>query len=89
VAFLVLPGIGLLLNTWLGVLLGIILYIGSRLFSPEEEELLSQFWSHLGGIPQEGKNTVAIKMAWLASLDLNGNAFSLCKCDDIVRYSHV
>ena len=42
VALLVLPWIGFLLNTWLGVLIGIILYIGSRLFSPEEEELLSK-----------------------------------------------
>jgi len=42
VAFLVLPWIGFLCNTWLGGLIGIILYIGSRLFSPEEEELLSK-----------------------------------------------
>ncbi len=41
-AFLVLPWIGFLLNTWLGVVIGIILYIGSRLFSPKEEELLSK-----------------------------------------------
>lgn len=42
VAFLVLPWIGFLFNTWLGVLVGIILYIGSRIFSPEEEEMLSK-----------------------------------------------
>lgn len=42
VALLVLPWLGFLLNTWLGVLIGIILYIGSRIFSPEEEELLSK-----------------------------------------------
>ena len=42
VAFLVLPWIGFLCNTWLGVLIGITLYIGSRLFSPEEEELLAK-----------------------------------------------
>ena len=42
VALIVLPSIGFLLNTWLGVLIGIILYIGSRIFSPEEEELLSK-----------------------------------------------
>ncbi len=42
VAVLVLPWIGFLLNTWLGVLIGMILYIGSRLFSPEEEEILSK-----------------------------------------------
>jgi protein-S-isoprenylcysteine O-methyltransferase Ste14 len=43
-AFLVLPWIGFLLNTWLGVLIGIIVYIGSRIFSPEEEEVLSKIF---------------------------------------------
>lgn len=42
VALLVLPWIGFLLNTWLGALIGIVLYIGSRVFSPEEEEILSK-----------------------------------------------
>lgn len=42
VALLVLPCLGFLLNTWLGVLLGMVLYIGSRLYSPEEEEILSR-----------------------------------------------
>lgn len=40
VALLVLPWIGILCNTWLGILIGIIVYIGSRLFSPEEEKVL-------------------------------------------------
>jgi protein-S-isoprenylcysteine O-methyltransferase Ste14 len=42
VAFLVLPWIGLLLNSWLGVLIGAVLYAGSRMFSPEEERGLSK-----------------------------------------------
>jgi protein-S-isoprenylcysteine O-methyltransferase Ste14 len=42
VALLVLPWIGFLFNTWLGVLIGIVVYIGSRIFSPEEEEVLSK-----------------------------------------------
>lgn len=42
VALLVLPWAGILLNTWLGVLIGIIVYIGSRIFSPEEEKILSR-----------------------------------------------
>jgi protein-S-isoprenylcysteine O-methyltransferase Ste14 len=42
VAFLVLPWIGFLLNTWLAVAIGIILYVGSRLFAPEEERTLSE-----------------------------------------------
>ena len=44
VALLVLPWIGFLLNTWLGIVIGIIVYIGSRIFSPEEEEILSKIF---------------------------------------------
>jgi protein-S-isoprenylcysteine O-methyltransferase Ste14 len=36
VALLVLPWIGFLLNSWLGVVIGLVLYVGSRLFAPEE-----------------------------------------------------
>lgn len=42
VAFLVLPWLGFLFNTWLGVVIGIVLYVASRLFSPAEEETLSK-----------------------------------------------
>src|SRR5512136_916438 len=42
VALLVLPWVGFLFNTWLGVLIGIVLYIGSRAFAPEEERGLSE-----------------------------------------------
>jgi protein-S-isoprenylcysteine O-methyltransferase Ste14 len=42
VALLVLPWLGLLLNSWLGVLIGIIVYVASRLFAPEEERMLSK-----------------------------------------------
>lgn len=60
VALLVLPWIGFLFNTWLGVLVGIILYIGSRLFSPEEEKLLSKtFGASWDEYCQE------VKMPWL------------------------
>lgn len=44
VALLVLPWAGFLLNTWLGVLIGIVIYIGSRLYSPEEEKILSKIF---------------------------------------------
>jgi protein-S-isoprenylcysteine O-methyltransferase Ste14 len=40
VALLVLPGLGLVLDTWLGFALGAVLYLASRLFSPREEEEL-------------------------------------------------
>lgn len=42
VALFVLPWMGFLLNTWLGVLIGIVLYIASRVFAPEEEAILSK-----------------------------------------------
>jgi len=41
VALLVLPWVGFLLNTWLGAAIGLVLYIGSRVFSRAEEEVLS------------------------------------------------
>jgi protein-S-isoprenylcysteine O-methyltransferase Ste14 len=42
VALLVLPWVGLLLNTWPGVLIGAVLYIGSRRYAPAEERTLSE-----------------------------------------------
>lgn len=42
VAFLVLPWIGFLCDSWTGALMGIVLYIGSRLYSPEEEKKLAK-----------------------------------------------
>jgi protein-S-isoprenylcysteine O-methyltransferase Ste14 len=44
VALLVLPWIGFLFNSWLGVVIGITLYIASRIFSPEEERTLSKIF---------------------------------------------
>lgn len=40
VALLVLPWMGFLLNTWVGAALGVILYIGDRVYAPEEEAAL-------------------------------------------------
>jgi protein-S-isoprenylcysteine O-methyltransferase Ste14 len=42
VALLVLPAIGILLDTWLGAIIGVAVYAGSRLFSPAEEAQLRQ-----------------------------------------------
>jgi protein-S-isoprenylcysteine O-methyltransferase Ste14 len=60
VSLLVLPWIGFLLDTWLGVLIGIIVYIGSRIFSPEEERILSKYF---GAAWDEYCNQV--KIPWL------------------------
>ncbi|HET7542048.1 MAG TPA: methyltransferase [Polyangiaceae bacterium] len=44
VALLVIPGVGLLLDSWLGFALGLILYLASRHFAPSEErELAARF----------------------------------------------
>ncbi len=42
VALLVLPWLGFLFNTWLGLLIGVVLYLGSRMYAPEEEKTLSK-----------------------------------------------
>ncbi len=46
VALLVLPWLGILLNTWLGALIGIALYVASRLFAPAEEADLADRFGH-------------------------------------------
>jgi protein-S-isoprenylcysteine O-methyltransferase Ste14 len=42
VALLVLPWISILLDSWLGMLIGVVLYIGARLFAPDEEAALAK-----------------------------------------------
>jgi protein-S-isoprenylcysteine O-methyltransferase Ste14 len=42
VALLVLPWVGFLLDTWLGAVIGVALYVGSRIFAPAEEAELSR-----------------------------------------------
>jgi protein-S-isoprenylcysteine O-methyltransferase Ste14 len=59
VALLVLPWIGFLLNTWLGALIGVVLYIGSRIFAPAEEAELSKTF---GASWDEYSNTVKIPL---------------------------
>jgi protein-S-isoprenylcysteine O-methyltransferase Ste14 len=60
VALLVLPWIGFLLNTWLGALVGMALYIGSRVFAPAEEAELAKTF---GAAWDEYSHTV--KVPWL------------------------
>jgi protein-S-isoprenylcysteine O-methyltransferase Ste14 len=60
VALLVLPWIGFLLNTWLGALIGVVLYIGSRMFAPTEDVELSKTF---GTAWHEYSSTV--KIPWL------------------------
>ena len=60
VALLVLPWIGFIFNTWLGAVIGIILYIGCRIFAPAEEAALSKTF---GASWDEYCSTV--KIPWL------------------------
>ena len=60
VALLVLPWIGLLFNSWLGVLIGTILYVASRIFSPEEERTLSTAFG-----PAWDEYCTNVKIPWL------------------------
>jgi protein-S-isoprenylcysteine O-methyltransferase Ste14 len=50
VALLVLPWVGFLFDSWIGVVIGVAMYVGSRIFAPEEEaELAERFgerWEH-------------------------------------------
>jgi protein-S-isoprenylcysteine O-methyltransferase Ste14 len=60
VALLVLPWLGFILNTWLGVVVGIVLYVGSRIFAPAEEATLSKTFG--AGWTEY---TRSIKIPWL------------------------
>ena len=60
VSLLVLPSIGFLLDTWVGALIGIVMYIATRRFAPDEEEALS---ARFGARWDDYRATV--KIPWL------------------------
>ena len=60
VALLVLPWLGFLLDTWLGAVLGIALYVASRLFAPAEEADLAHSFG-----PQWDAYCRRVKVPWL------------------------
>jgi protein-S-isoprenylcysteine O-methyltransferase Ste14 len=43
---LVIPWVGFILNTWLGVVIGITLFIVLRIYAPEEEKKLSNIFGN-------------------------------------------
>jgi protein-S-isoprenylcysteine O-methyltransferase Ste14 len=57
---MVLPWLGFLFNTWLGALIGVILYIASRIFSPEEEKTLAKTFG-----PTWDEYYKKVKIPWL------------------------
>ena len=44
VAILVIPGCGLMFDSWVGIAIGAVLYVSSRIFSVKEEELLAKYF---------------------------------------------
>ena len=60
VALLVLPGLGLLSDTWLGAAVGLALYVASRLFAPDEEVELAERFG-----PQWDAYRRRVKVGWL------------------------
>jgi protein-S-isoprenylcysteine O-methyltransferase Ste14 len=60
VALLVLPWLGFLLNTWLGAVLGAVMYIGSRMFAPAEEARLARTFGTAWDDYRE-----SVKIPWL------------------------
>ena len=60
VGLLVLPAIGLLLDSWLGILVGVILYGAARIFVPEEEKALAKAFG-----ADWDEYCKKVKIAWL------------------------
>lgn len=60
VSLLVIPWIGFLCNSWVGIVIGLAMFIGNRIFAREEERLLSQTF---GDSWEEYKKKV--KIPWL------------------------
>jgi protein-S-isoprenylcysteine O-methyltransferase Ste14 len=44
VAIFVMPGVGLLFDSWSGIAIGAVLYVSTRLFAPAEERLLEKYF---------------------------------------------
>jgi protein-S-isoprenylcysteine O-methyltransferase Ste14 len=60
VALLVIPAIGFLLNTWLGLAIGIVMYAASRRYAPAEERELAETFG-----AQWDEYSARVKMPWL------------------------
>ena len=60
VALLALPALGVLLGTWLGAVIGVAVYVGSRLFAPAEEAELHEAFG-----PQWETYARSVKLPWL------------------------
>ncbi|HBG23881.1 MAG: hypothetical protein A2X17_07085 [Bacteroidetes bacterium GWF2_41_61] len=43
---LVIPWVGFLLNSWLGIILGLVVYVATRIYAPNEEQILSKIFGN-------------------------------------------
>lgn len=60
VGLLVLPAAGVLMNSWLGAVAGLAIYVGSRLYAPAEERALAREFG-----PAWDAYAVSVKVPWL------------------------
>ena len=60
VGLLVIPSFCVLLNTWIGLVIGIALYVGARMYAPKEEEELAKRFG-----PAWNAYTRNVKIPWL------------------------
>lgn len=60
VGLLVLPAVGFLLNSWLGLVVGLVVYAGSRMYAPAEERALAEEFG-----PAWDAYMAAVKAPWL------------------------
>src|SRR5689334_13251012 len=60
VALLVVPWVGLLLDTWLGVVIGAVMYLASRRFAPDEEADLARTFG-----PAWDRYRTSVRVPWL------------------------
>lgn len=60
VGLLVLPALGFLLNSWLGLVIGLVIYAGSRMYAPAEERALAAEFG-----PAWDAYAAAVKLPWL------------------------
>jgi len=56
----VVPAVGLLLDSWLGVVLGVLMYLASRRYAPAEEQALSKEFG-----AEWDRYAAAVKLPWM------------------------
>ena len=60
VALLVIPAVGFLLDSWLGIVIGAVMYVASRRYAPAEEAILARTFG-----PAWDEYAAGVKVPWL------------------------